>query len=68
MTEAEAKKKWCPMARPATFGGKLVANRETLNGQPTTGSNCIGSECMMWRDTHKSIDAQYGYCGLGGKP
>ena len=65
MTEDEAKTKWCPMARLASGGGSV--NRYYVGGMgggPTTGSNCIASGCMMWRET----SSQHGYCGLAGRP
>jgi hypothetical protein len=71
MTEEEAKKKWCPMIRGFHMG--------TFKRHITekTASNCIASECMMWRwktfieasDKEKWGEKKdfNGYCGLGGK-
>ncbi len=53
LTEAEAKTKWCPMAR-VTKGdeGQPAFNRYFQNnndfGMPT-GSLCVASCCMLWR-------------------
>ena len=66
MTEAEAKKKWCPMVR---FERDLV-NRSDPH---VLSAKCIGSACMLWRwdivpeeiDGDKNWD---GHCGLAGKP
>jgi hypothetical protein len=40
MTEQEAGKRWCPK----TFA------------DPTGWNNCLASECMAWRQTHKKGD------------
>jgi hypothetical protein len=53
MTEAEAKKKWCPFARTiqtrSGFHKEIVpvANRDE-NGR-FEASSCLGSECAAWR-------------------
>ena len=55
MTEDEAKKKWCPMVRGATFGVAFVNNRFEMRFNPEDSRGgaeyvtCIGSACMMWR-------------------
>ena len=66
MTEDEAKRKWCPMVRFA--GAQVAFNRDTQTPEYVT--RCIGSECMMWRETSAPpITGKFhGYCGLGGKP
>ena len=74
MTEAEAKKKWCPRARitagvhefnPISHGPAAITNR----CDTPTMTDCLASECMAWRwediARRKPID---GYCGLAGKP
>ena len=61
MTEAEAKTKWCPMARvpfvdgqedrdgyPVTLAVASV-NRKRGNNGPEENVNCLASGCMMWR-------------------
>jgi hypothetical protein len=53
MTEEEAKMKWCPHARVATYAtdgddGMTAANK-TSGGAIRDGARCIGSECMSWR-------------------
>lgn len=72
MTEAEAKTKWCPMARVlvSDSAGTGTANRLPLmqcgpNGEyrPDTSANCLGSACMVWCSGHA---AGTGYCGLAG--
>ena len=75
MTDEEAKKKWCPMAR--------VFIDDYRNYQKTSGASgygrqyCIASDCMMWRCYQRGtmVNGKYdetypvrGYCGLGGKP
>jgi hypothetical protein len=76
MTEAEAKKKWCPMVRITMMDlGVAVDNRGRF-AKVTTNTHCIASECMMWwwnppSATHINPAEEYhktGYCGLGGKP
>jgi hypothetical protein len=65
MTEDEAKTKWCPQARLASSGGSV--NRYHVGGMGggvVSGSNCIASACMAWRET----SSQHGYCGLAGRP
>jgi hypothetical protein len=60
MTEAEAKTKWCPMAR--VIWGQAAVNRELFDGSAPTTCLCLASQCMAWRwDTHKD-----GQCGLAG--
>ena len=65
MTESEAKTKVCPMQ---------------IDGWNDRKYNCIGSECMAWRDQRKLVphpdgppyapeeEVIGGYCGLAGKP
>lgn len=79
VTEAEAKEKWCPMARvsyhsPAVEGlfpaeQGYIGNREHSDG-PIQSSLCIGSACMMWRwgqepDDDFEVEGK-GFCGLAG--
>jgi len=78
MTEAEAKRKWCPMGK----GPVPDVERYAI-----TSHFCIGSACMMWRWQKKSaVKFNYntgqffnpaplnddgnlrGFCGLAGKP
>lgn len=84
LTEQEAKEKWCPQVRRSSvlaetyMGAPTVAT--AINRGSTKNTNCIGSECMMWRwDQRSKHDGGYpgsptpkekwtGYCGLAGKP
>jgi hypothetical protein len=67
-TEAEAKRRWCPMTRVLTWGSELDAfgsynrNNDRLDKQ----SLCIASQCMMWRWTGSKKDdgEMLGCCGL----
>ena len=81
MTEAEAKKKWCPNVRYlATFRndeGKLETAGCFNRGGADSGlekARCIGSDCMAWRwkygedRAYRGRDTQHGYCGAFGKP
>lgn len=66
MTEQEAKTKWCPMVRIAieVEGALIGINTEVLPGEqdaPTefkSATRCIGSACMMWRESRKLVNAQ----------
>ena len=58
MTESEARTKWCPMVQLA-IGEESIVYSNTLDGGDST--NCIGSDCMMWRVTGNHGDGQ---CGL----
>jgi len=70
MKEEEAKTKWCPMihGNNDSFPNKIARKR---NGENWERGMCIGSDCMMWRDTgatgYYDTD-RTGYCGLAGKP
>lgn len=73
-TEAEAKKCWCPFARPvfqhADDCGYVPGNRNFVpsgQSQITEQTQCIASECMAWRWVTPNIET-FGYCGLAGKP
>ncbi len=72
MTEEEAKTKTCPQ----TFGWDSTEIHDNL-----LSSECIASDCMMWKDEYKkmpviTIDNKSkmmdtdeiigGYCGLAG--
>jgi len=61
VTEAEARKKWCPMVRiarresPEPYSNSLVqivvagCNTDALGGTRVPAScRCIASDCMMW--------------------
>lgn len=70
MTEDEALKRWCPLARigvASEVGGGVSVNRSgpsiPLHGQ----DRCLGSGCMAWRQTD-ALPERAGYCGLAGKP
>ena len=66
LTEQEAKKKWCPFARPMSANGQTIINRN-VTGEISAKSMCIGSACMAWRDSAENVIG-IGYCGLAGKP
>ena len=68
MTETEAKRRWCPMAK-LVMGSQpqsAVANRGP-QGEPAAGSFCIASQCMVWR-WEVAQEGTSGYCGLAGRP
>lgn len=47
MTEEEAKKKWCPMAR-------LSIMDQPIDGTPQPKERCIASRCMMWQEQYST--------------
>lgn len=56
MTEAEAKKRWCPFARVVQYAGDwhppAAGNREAMQAFPDElngATVCIASSCMAWR-------------------
>jgi hypothetical protein len=67
MTEAEAKTKWCPLARVGWYSthGVVAINRHPMDTYEDgrqgvkEETRCIGSDCMMWR-----IEGVGGSCGL----
>jgi imidazoleglycerol phosphate synthase glutamine amidotransferase subunit HisH len=70
--EAEALKKWCPLARlpvPGVGAVNRAINRVTRDSADQilhaevdlSLSHCLGSECMWWR-TISSSDSD-GWCG-----
>lgn len=66
VTEAQAKKLWCPQAREVCEAGHGAANRG-YRGKPLT--LCIASACMLWRWAgYRSVpsgnDEAHGVCGL----
>ncbi len=72
MTEAEAKTKWCSMARHTKDN---EGSFHTTNGQKSGGfQTCIASNCMAWRWNDMANGIPYdrqtatGYCGLAGRP
>ena len=68
MTEEEAKKRWCPMARVhisrSLSGSEYYSNNRLALHDLTT---CIASGCMAWRTGESYGERFSGYCGLAGK-
>lgn len=65
MTEAEAKTKWCPMVRHPYFNYSGAQQTAVTNDRMNGNSNCIASECMMWRWKDRPQDmGKTGHCGL----
>ena len=65
MTEAEARKKWCPMVRTGLTAGMAV-NRHIADAPNAIDgvydeTRCRASDCMMWREYRGN-----GWCGLAG--
>lgn len=67
MTEAKAKKLWCPMVRAAHTGGDGQWGGGNGGDIDNAGAGlCKASGCMMWRTAERSKEV--GYCGLAGFP
>jgi hypothetical protein len=76
LTEAEARKRWCPFARVAVdtvvTDDPVPANRalDLHNNMPTWPAQCacMASFCMAWRWEHRFLGEHAanstGYCGL----
>jgi len=69
-TDDEAKEKWCPMARVQyddRFEGYGYShNRMEESDKIPKHSHCIGSKCMLWRETPSMQNKEKtGRCGLG---
>jgi hypothetical protein len=66
VTEADAKKKWCPMSRLIDLcedNRNDNAYNAWIDGSLKGYTKCVASNCMMWRS-----DGTGGYCGLAGLP
>lgn len=81
VTEAEARKKWCPFGRESVFndGGGHPDFQHTLAGnRGECKTLCIASDCMAWRAAGEAKRSTtptsgyhmepVGYCGLAGAP
>jgi hypothetical protein len=70
MTEADAKSKWCPLARAPMqilHSDPMPANRLDHGGMAPQ-ARCIGSTCMAWHfDTGQHNGEPVGHCGAFGK-
>ena len=65
MTEADAKKKWCPMVR---VGSDHAVNRVS-DGSFVHQTTCIASDCAMWIHEKTEVvnvvkGVSHGRCGL----
>ena len=73
MTEAEARKKWCPMVRfdgdeGGTFNRGAASDPTNINGGHNFRCSCVGSRCMFWGwgDPTPDMDDQKGRCEAPG--
>ena len=59
ITEAEARKKWCPFVRLMPMNNATAPQCEPQsNRDGSWGTRCIASECMAWRK--RAIDISQG--------
>lgn len=77
VTEQEARTKWCPHARVASYNEQSARNR-TADGTLMAASRCMASACMAWKWKHNhspeerqerekfglKAETPKGYCGL----
>jgi hypothetical protein len=49
ISEVDAKKKWCPLARAVSINSEMPAAINRNGKQPDIDCMCIASECMAWR-------------------
>jgi hypothetical protein len=57
LTEDEAKKKWCPLAR------------DNRSEDDESVVDCLASGCMFWRWSHQDTNGMpTGFCGGAGLP
>ena len=73
LTEAEARKTWCPFARKAEIvhfiGPSAGSQWQDVPVATSTDAKCIATDCMAWRWINNDpADAARGYCGLAGRP
>lgn len=74
MTEEEAKAKWCPFARLVLTSEGFPSGNRFQENSFVGETRCIGSACMAWRKYTAVVQpmgtpkADYGYCGLAGRP
>ena len=65
LTAAEARSRWCPMARQADTENHTYNRLD--NGEAPLGSRCLAAECAVWRWVEvQSPDPEkhLGRCGL----
>lgn len=75
ITEAEAKTKWCPLARASSSRDETGASVNRGYGGTDKGTvpdidcMCIASACMAWRpaDIGSGLVGS-GFCGAFGRP
>jgi hypothetical protein len=62
LTEAEARKRWCPFARMGDGVNRYLAVGVEEDGRPRifpSNSYCVGSECMAWRHEKSGIPQEW---------
>lgn len=59
ITEAEAKTKWCPMARASDWREPPLTINRNERGSPDADCLCIASACMAWRKGSKAVSEFY---------
>jgi hypothetical protein len=73
LTDAEAKMKWCPMARAGDERSDVRIPVNRNGNAPDQDCYCITSTCMAWRwEAYRKPDdrdgEKRGYCGAFGIP
>lgn len=63
ITEAEARKKWCPFGRAPWLSNTDAAAACNLTQAGDPMARCIASDCMAWR-----ADNEYRHARKGRKP
>lgn len=70
ITEEDAKRKWCPLARSIFVdnSGVPTSNAAFNRAGGLNNVNCKASECMAWRWLDNNEDPACGFCGAFGDP
>lgn len=70
MTEDKARAKYCPLypanGMVTVSTGPLTYAGASVSAVPARQSNCMASDCMMWRWHNREPGVDSGYCGLAG--
>lgn len=68
MTEAEARKKWCPFSMTGAYTDRGPTMAVSVNRDPREAVQssclCIASDCMAWQEHFTDEEDDAGECGL----